>query len=522
MNVLNIDGASLRIADVVRVARDVTMRVDITANAKGRIQASRRMVDDFLASGQSIYGITTGFGALKDHVISAHDTKHLQRNMILSHAVGVGEELPIDVVRAMLLLRANALAKGHSGVRLDVVESLLGLLNAGVYPVIPAKGSVGSSGDLAPLSHLTLTLIGEGEADFRGQRMRSADALAAVGMQPLTLAAKEGLALVNGTTAMTAIAVLALRSAENLAQIADVAGAMSLEAMRGVPQAFDSRLHALRPYPGQVAVAAHLRQLIGGSELLCCPKDAGMAAERVHDAYCLRCMPQVHGAVRDALAYVRQVVSTELNAVTDNPLLFTDETGATVLSGGNFHGEPIALAMDMLAIAVSELGSISERRLARLIDTHANEGTLPPFLTPNSGVNSGFMLAQYTAAALVSENKVLAHPASVDSIPTSAGMEDHVSMGTIAARKAREVTRNVTAVLALELMAAAQGLDLRMKAGSVRVGKGTAQAWRQVREHVPFFEKDALMYPHVQSACRLVESEALSARLGDAGWQNVA
>jgi histidine ammonia-lyase len=442
--------------------------------------------------------------------------------MILSHAVGVGEDLSAEVVRAMLLLRANALAKGYSGVRLLVVEALLGLLNHGVYPVIPCKGSVGSSGDLAPLSHLTLTLIGEGEADFHGQRMRSADALAEAGLEPLTLGAKEGLALVNGTTAMTAIAALALRSAENLAQTADIAGAMSLEAMRGVPQAFDARLHALRPYPGQNAVAAHLRQLIEGSELLSRQSGAGMNPDRVHDAYCLRCMPQVHGAVRDALAYVRQVVSIELNSVTDNPLIFADEAGAAVVSGGNFHGEPVALAMDMLAIAVAELGSISERRLARLIDSHANEHTLPPFLTPNSGVNSGFMLVQYTAAALVSENKVLAHPASVDSIPTSAGMEDHVSMGTIAARKAAEVTRNVSAVLALELMAAGQGLDLRLQGGEVRMGVGTGEAWRLLRERVPFMASDQLMVPHVQAACKLVESEALSARLGDALWHQVS
>ena len=405
----------------------------------------------------------------------------------------------------MLLVRANALAKGYSGIRLSVVQALVDLMNSGVYPVIPAKGSVGSSGDLAPLSHLTLTLIGLGEAVYEGKRMASAQALSLAGLEPVVLEAKEGLALINGTTAMTAVAALAVHDAENLAATADVAGAMSLEAMRGVSAALDPRLHAARPYPGQVAVAANLRALIEGSELVCCERASGEPPARVHDAYCLRCMPQVHGAVRDAIAYARQVVTTELNSATDNPLLFTEggEGQVTPISGGNFHGEPIALAMDFLGIAVAELGSISERRVARLVDAHANEGALPPFLTPSSGLHSGFMLAQYVAAALVSENKVLAHPASVDSIPTS-GMEDHVSMGTIAARQAREILGNVMDVLSIELMAGAQGIDLRLLQTRARPGKGTALAHQTVRKGVPFLEADAVMYPYLATVRELI------------------
>ncbi len=510
MTTVAIDGNKLTLDEVVQVARNAEVQVRLSAGAKARINRSRQAVETFLAQGERVYGITTGFGALKDHFISPEHRRELQRNMIMSHAVGVGDPLPQEVVRAMLLIRANALAKGYSGLRLSVVEALLGLLNRGVYPIIPAKGSVGSSGDLAPLAHLTLTLIGLGEAVYRGERMAGAQALALAGLEPVTLEAKEGLALINGTTAMTAIAALAVHDAENLAQAADVAGAMSLEAMRGVPQAFDARLHAVRPYAGQVAVAAHLRALLAGSELLCCGQTPAAPPPRVHDAYCLRCMPQVHGAVRDAIAYTRQTVATELNAATDNPLIFLDKDTVAVLSGGNFHGEPIALAMDFLGLAVAELGSISERRIARLVDTHANEGALPPFLMQDSGVNSGFMLAQYTAAALVSENKVLAHPASVDSIPTSAGMEDHVSMGTIAARKAREILGNVTDVLAIEFMAAAQGLDLRLRQKPGVLGKGTALAYAALRRKVPFLEQDAVMYPYLAQVRELIIREELS------------
>jgi histidine ammonia-lyase len=493
-----VDGNGLTIEDVVLIARNAGASAALSDSARESIARSRRGVEAFLAAGERVYGITTGFGALKDHFITPDHSRELQRNMIMSHSVGVGEPFPEEVVRGMLLVRANALAKGYSGIRLSVVQALLDLLDRGVYPVIPAKGSVGSSGDLAPLSHLTLTLIGLGEAVYEGKRMASAEALSLAGLAPVVLEAKEGLALINGTTAMTAVAALAVHDAENLAATADVAGAMSLEAMQGVPAALDARLHAARPYPGQIAVAANLRALIDGSDLVSREREGGAPA-RVHDAYCLRCMPQVHGAVRDAIDYVRQVVTTELNSATDNPLLFVEEGDGSVtpISGGNFHGEPIALAMDFLGIAVAELGSISERRIARLVDAHANEGSLPPFLTPSSGLHSGFMLAQYVAAALVSENKVLAHPASVDSIPTSAGMEDHVSMGTIAARQAREILGNVMNVLSIELMAGAQGIDLRLLQTPARPGRGTVLAHQALRKGVPFLEADAVMYPHL-------------------------
>ena len=519
MAIVTIDGYRLTIDDVVRVARDATQKVRLSGEEAERVAQSRQAVEGFLASGQRIYGITTGFGALKDHFISPEHSRELQRNMILSHAVGVGEPFPEEVVRAMLLIRANALAKGCSGVRVAVLNGLLGLLNAGVHPVVPSKGSVGASGDLAPLAHLTLTLIGEGEAVYQGERMASARALQQAGLEPAVLEAKEGLALINGTAAMTAVAALAVRDAENLLQVADIAGAMSLEAMQGVGQALDARLHAVRPYVGQVAVAAHLRDLVDGSQLLSGDTGDGTRPSRVHDAYSLRCIPQVHGAVRDLVAYVKGVVATELNAATDNPLLFADGDGMVALSGGNFHGEPVALAMDALGMAVAELGSISERRIARLVDTQANEGVLPPFLSPSSGLHSGFMLAQYTAAALVSENKVLAHPASVDSIPTSAGMEDHVSMGTIAARKAREIVANVTDILAIELMAAAQGIDLRLRNGTASLGRGTRVAFGLVRERVPYLERDVLMYPHVNALRELVAGEVLGRELGDGGLE---
>jgi histidine ammonia-lyase len=501
-----VDGNGLTIEDVVLIARNPRAAAELSDSARERIARSRQGVEAFLDSGERVYGITTGFGALKDHFISPDHSRELQRNMIMSHSVGVGEPFAQEVVRAMLLVRANALAKGYSGLRLSVVQALLDLLNRGVYPVIPCKGSVGSSGDLAPLSHLTLTLIGLGEAVYHGQRMDSARALSLAGLEPVVLEAKEGLALINGTTAMTAVAALAVRDAENLASTADVAGAMSLEAMRGVPAALDPRLHAARPYAGQIAVAANLRALIEGSELVSGGQASGESPARVHDAYSLRCMPQVHGPVRDAIAYARQVVTTELNSATDNPLLFAEEGDGHVapISGGNFHGEPIALAMDFLGIAVAELGSISERRIARLVDAYANEGSLPPFLTPSSGLHSGFMLAQYVAAALVSENKVLAHPASVDSIPTSAGMEDHVSMGTIAARQAREIVGNVMDVLSIELMAGAQGIDLRLLKQRAMPGRGTALAHQAVRRVVPFLETDEVMYPHVAAIRELV------------------
>jgi histidine ammonia-lyase len=424
-----------------------------------------------------------------------------------------------------MLIRANTLAKGHSGIRLETLQLLLDMLNRGVYPVVPSQGSLGASGDLAPLAHMALPLIGLGEAVHAGSDPSgdgpepAARALARAGLQPVTLGAKEGLALTNGTTLMTAIGVLATVQAENLAFVADVAGGLCLEALHGTPRAFDARIHAARPHPRQIECAATIRRLIEGSTFTR-PDDP----LNVQDAYTLRCMPQVHGAVRDAIAYARWVLNIELNAATDNPLLFFDDdkdpgdASPTVLSGGNFHGEPVAIAMDYLALALTELGNISERRLTRLTDEASNRETLPAFLVQHGGLNSGFMLTQYTAAALASENKVLAHPASADTIPSSANVEDHVSMGPIAARQARQIAGNVERILALELFAAAQGIDFRRQVlgSGARLGRGTAAAYALIRSQVPFLERDAVLYPFIESVCRLVAGGDLVAAVEDA------
>jgi histidine ammonia-lyase len=504
---VTIDGSALTVDQVVAVARGAS--VQLAPSAIPGIQRARQAVEDFVASGEIVYGITTGFGAFKDHIISPDQVKALQRNIVMSHAVGVGPLLPTDVVRAMILVRANTLAKGHSGVRLETLEALLSLLNRGVHPLIPAQGSLGASGDLAPLAHMALVLIGEGEAEFEGEHLPGGEALRRAGLSPIELEAKEGLALTNGTALMTALAALTTRESENLSAVADIAGCLSLEALHGTPRAFDARIHAARPHPRQIECAAYLRRLIEGSEFTR-PNDP----LNVQDAYTLRCIPQVHGAVRDAILYARWMTEIELNSATDNPLIFFDEDGhAEVISGGNFHGEPIAIAMDYLAIAITELGNISERRLTRLTDEASNRETLPAFLIKHGGLNSGFMLTQYTAAALASENKVLAHPASVDTIPTSANQEDHVSMGPIAARQVREIVGNVATILAIELFAAAQGIDFRRErlGGNPRLGRGTAVAYTLIRERVPFLEHDAVMYPHIQAVRELVVSGELVA-----------
>lgn len=511
MKTISLNGESLSIEDVVAVARSRVasdgIHVKIAAEAQEKIQRARRAVEEFIERGEIIYGITTGFGAFKDKVISPEQTEQLQRNLLMSHAVGVGDPFDEATVRALMLIRANTLAKGHSGIRLKTLGALLALINRGVHPVVPAKGSLGASGDLAPLAHTSLVLIGEGEALYRGERMSGDEALRRAGLAPIELGAKEGLALINGTAVMAAIGALTTWRAECLSRIADIAGALSLEALHGVPWAFDERIHAARPHCHQIDCAAHLRRLIAGSEYLR-PDDSLY----VQDAYTLRCIPQVHGAVRAAISHVRQVIETELNSATDNPLIFFEDDGRAIcLSGGNFHGEPVALAMDYLAIALAELGNISERRLARLLDETSNQGTLPAFLVKRGGLNSGFMLAQYTAAALASENKVLVHPASADTIPTSANIEDHVSMGCTSARQAREVLENTESILALELFAAAQGVDLRREMLSVgpRLGKGTAVAYELIRQRAPFLEQDAIMYIYIEAVRELVRSGEL-------------
>ena len=509
MNTLALDGESLTLEQVVAMAKGAPGRpaAQLSPGAVGKVRRAQQAVAELIARGEIVYGITTGFGAFKDRIIAPDQVEQLQRNIVMSHAVGVGEPLSREVVRALMLIRANTLAKGHSGIRLETLSLLLDMLNRGVHPVVPSQGSLGASGDLAPLAHMALVLIGEGEAEFEGQVMPGAEALRRAVLAPTTLAAKEGLALTNGTAVMCALGALAVRRAEELSCIADAAGCLSLEALHGTALAFDERIHAARPHPRQVDCARHLRQLLDGSDFT-----RHHDPYNVQDAYTLRCIPQVHGAARDAIAYARWVIEIELNAATDNPLLFFDDGQVTVLSGGNFHGEPVAIAMDYMAMALTELGNISERRVTRLTDEASNAHVLPAFLIKHGGLNSGFMLIQYTAAALASENKVLAHPASVDTIPTSANTEDHVSMGCTAARQACQILDNLERILALELMAAAQGVDFRRErlGSAAQLGRGTRVAYELVRRHVPFLENDAIMYPYIEAIRRIIADGTLA------------
>jgi len=490
---VTIDGESLTIEDVVRVARhgeDVTL----TDDARMKIEKSRQVIEAAIREGRTVYGVNTGFGDLANVSIAASDVADLQVNLIRSHSVGVGEPFPEEVVRGMMLLRANALAKGFSGVRLEVVETLLRMLNRGVVPVVPQQGSVGSSGDLAPLAHMVLVMIGEGEAFLEGKRMDGAEAMRRADIPLVVLQAKEGVALINGTQPMTAVGVLAIHDALRLVSDATVAGAMSLEALRGTRAAYDARIHAVRPHEGQVDAARALLSILADSEINRSHADCG----KVQDAYSLRCFPQVLGASIDAIRYVSSVLEVEINAATDNPLVFPDD--GTVVSGGNFHGQPVALAMDFLSIALSEIANIAERRINRLVDPKLSG--LPPFLTRNSGLQSGMMIAQYTAASLVSENKVLAHPASVDSIPTSAEQEDHVSMGTIAARKARQILENVKNVVAIEYLCAAQGLDLL---APLRPSEALERAHALIRTVVPELTDDRPLYSDIVKIRQLMD-----------------
>ena len=468
-------------------------KVALSQEARKRLEASRKVIEDLSEKGEVAYGVNTGFGALKDKVISKNDLQALQKNLIQSHAVGFGDLLPVEVVRAALLASANGLSKGFSGVRPQIVERLLDLLNKGVVPCVPEKGSLGASGDLAPLSHSALVLLGEGEAFYKGEKLSGADALLKAGIPITVLEEKEGLALNNGTAFMTGIGALAVNDAIALCQTADIASAMSLEALMGTDASFEEKIHSLKPHAGQGACAKNMRFLTQGSEIIASHENCG----RLQDAYSLRCIPQVHGASRDAISYAKNVVETELNSVTDNPLVFSEG----VLSGGNFHGQSIALAMDFLAIAVAELGNISERRVARLVDPKLNEG-LPAFLVKESGLNSGYMMLQYTSASLVSENKGLCHPASVDSIPTSANQEDHVSMGMIAARKARKVVENVQGVLAIELLCASQALDFRKP---LKPGLPLRKAHETIRSLVPSLVCDRVLYPELRLVTDLVK-----------------
>lgn len=465
---LELDGRPLTLAEIVAVAFDGRV-VSIAPSAYPRMAASRAVVEKLLERGETAYGINTGFGKLSDVRIEPDQIEDLQHNLVRSHSCGIGEPLPEDEVRAMLLLRANVLTKGLSGARPVVAETLAAMLNAQVHPVIPARGSVGASGDLAPLAHLALALIGEGEVFFEGARVASTRALRKAGIAPLRLAAKEGLALLNGTQATAGVGALALARALRVVELFDLAGAMSLEALRGTPAPFDERIHSARPHAGQIATARHLLWLLQDSEIR---ESHRHNDPRVQDAYCLRCMPQVHGAARGALDHVRAIIEIESGSATDNPLIFADS--AEIISGGNFHGASLALALDYAAIAMTDLMSISERRIDRLINPDINEG-LPAFLSPHAGVSSGMMIAHVAAAALLNEAKVLAHPASVDSVPTSGGKEDHVSMGMTAALKLRQIVQNAEHALAIELIAAAQGLEYRLPLKSAReVGRAAA------------------------------------------------
>lgn len=499
---LALNGRSLTLKELVDAARNPNSEVSIAPEALPGIQRAAQAVAQFVSQGRIAYGITTGFGAFKDRLISPEDVEKLQENIILSHAVGTGGELQADVVRAMMIIRANTLSKGHSGIRPETLKLLIDLLNKNILPIIPSKGSLGASGDLAPLAHMALPLIGRGEVRYMGKVRPADEVLAETGLKPVHLSAKEGLALTNGTTMMTAIGALQVYDAAIVLNAANCAAALTLEAQHGTTRAFSPQIHASRPQSMQAETADYLREVLAGSDLT-----RPDSSPNVQDAYTLRCVPQVHGAVHSALNYVRQVIEVELNSVTDNPLLFFDEAdNVTILSGGNFHGEPLALALDFLTLAMADLGNMSERRIAKLIDNQTEH--YPSFLASQGGLNSGFMLLQYTAAALCSENKTLSHPDSVDTIPSSGNVEDHVSMGANAALHCQQVVENVRTVVSIELMSSAQALDFRLQTlPAAKMGQGTSKAYKAIREVVPFFESDTYLKPSMDAIAEMIKQE---------------
>jgi histidine ammonia-lyase len=513
MKTLVLDGQPLTLAEIEAVSLD-GCAVAIAPAARERVEASRALIEEILDAGETVYGVNTGFGKLSDVSIPHESLAELQTNLVRSHAGGVGQPLSVDESRAMLLLRANVLAKGFSGCRTAVPELLVAMLNGGVSPVIPEKGSVGASGDLAPLAHLALVVIGEGEAFYKGERMGGGEALRRAGLQPLALAAKEGLALLNGTQAMTAVGALAVARARRVVRLADLAGAMSLEALKGTPAAFDERIQAARPHAGQIAAAAHLVWLMEESEI----REAHREHDaRVQDAYCLRCMPQVHGAVRDVLEHVTSVLEVEAGSATDNPLVFPKNSSKTqehgVLSGGNFHGAPLAYAFDYAALALADLAGMMERRIDRLLNPDINEG-LPAFLSPNAGLSSGFMIAQIVAAALINECQVLAHPSSTGSIPTSGGKEDHVSMGMTGALKLRQIVENAERIVGIEMMCAAQGVEFRQP---LRPSREIEKAHDAVRAVVPRLERDRVLGPEIEAMAAAVREGKFEEWCGESG-----
>jgi histidine ammonia-lyase len=517
-----IDGESLTVEEVVAASRGGA-QVEIPQEVEEKVNRSRQVLEEFVRKRKVVYGVTTGFGALGNVIVPSEHIRELQSNLIRSHSAGVGKPLDRDATRALLLLRANTLAKGNSGIKLKTLETLVAMINEGVHPIIPEKGSVSASGDLAPLSHMTLVIMGEGEAEFEGKTMSGEDALKKAGISPVRLDSKEGLALNNGTQMMTAIGALAVHDAERLIKNAEIAASLSLEALSGISDAFDERIHLVRPHLGQIETAKNIRRLTAGSKIIKSSGEAIREAEKSkmrppQDPYSLRCVPQVLGASREAIGYVKKIIETEINSATDNPLIFAND--GKCLSGGNFHGQPISIAMDLLGIALTIIGNISERRIARLIDENLSQG-LPAFLIHQEvkkGIHSGFMSMQYTAAALASENKSLAHPASVDSIPTSANFEDFVSMGSIAARKATEILRNVERIVAIELLCAAQGVEFR---GPEKLGQGTQVAYSLIRGRAPTLREDRVMSKDIEAVTKLIGSgelveaveEAVSSRM---------
>lgn len=498
---MRVDGHTLSLEDIERVARDVSAPLDLVPEARVRMKASRDFIELKVASGEPVYGVTTGFGRLADVAIEPDQREELQRNLVRSHASGMGSLMNQASVRALMLLRANALARGVSGCRVDVVERLLGFLEAGIHPHVPEFGSVGASGDLAPLAHIALGLIGEGDAEHDGISGPVSRWMDQAGLEPLTLGSKEGLALINGTQATTGLGVLALLSAERALETAEVAAAMSLEALLGTPEAFRAEIQDARPHEGQRRSAERLRAILANSEIRESHKDGD---PRVQDAYALRCVPQVHGAARHALAYVRGILETEANSATDNPLVFPD--AGIVVSGGNFHAQIVSQALDLLAIAVADLAAISERRIERLLNPDLSMG-LPAFLARRPGLESGFMIAQVTAVDLLSELRILSHPASVDSVTTSANQEDHVSMGLTAARKAGRAVSCLERVIATELMCAAEGIEYRRP---LLAGRGVEIAHERVREKARRLDGDRTLGPDLESLTQLVQSGALA------------
>lgn len=506
--ILILDGNSLTLEQIDDFIKN-NRKVDLAPDAKEKVLTARKLVDKWVEDDEVIYGVTTGFGEFANVKISKADNARLQKNLIMSHSVGVGKPLPPFIIKIMMLLRVNALSRGHSGIRLSTLELLISMINNNIIPYIPSQGSVGSSGDLAPLSHLVLAMIGPGKVQlfsdpyheqFQENRLTEAElVLQEFNLSPVELSAKEGLALINGTQMMTAFAAFITSRAIELAKTADVAGALSHEALRATDKAYDKRLHNLRPYKGQNDAAENMLALINNSEIR---QSHLIGDDRVQDSYSMRCIPQIHGASRDAIEYVKSKVEIEINSVNDNPLIFPDE--GDHLEGGNFHGQPMALAMDFMGIALSELANVSERRTERLVN--GSLSSLPRFLTPEGGLNSGLMIAQYTAAALVSENKTLAHPASVDSIPTSANQEDHNSMGSIAARKCFDILGNVQKVIAIEILTSCQGIEFLLP---LKCGKGTGAAYNFVRKYVEPVNEDRILYPEIEKVIKMIENGSL-------------